>query len=378
MINLGPQHPSTHGVLRLITLLNGEMILWIITEIGFLSRGTEKLIEFNEYNTNLPYFARLDYVSPISQEGLFINAIERSYYYSISHYASNCRTLFFEVSRILNHLLAITTHGIDIGALNPMLWAFEERDQLMNFQESISGARMHTTFLSITNIRYDVPLSLPLHLYDWFIHFPTKLKEIHTILTQNRIWIDRLHEIGIIDRDRCLRSGYSGVLSRASGNSIDGRLSSYESYKDSCFNIILGSKGDCLDRYLIRINECFESSQLILQFLHRFPYLSSSIPFFDKKEYIQSIIYNFNSSQFWWSFTYSFRLFHECPKGLYSVFILPLSFQVSRPFRLDFTSNDFLIVTTLNKYCRNITLADLIAILGSIDFVLGSLDSLFP
>ena len=301
-MNLGPQHPSTHGVLRLITLLNGEMILWIISEIGFLSRGTDKLIEFNEYNADIPYLSRLDYVSPISQEGLFSNAVERSFYYSISNYASNCRTWLFELSRIINHLLAITTHAIDIGALNPMLWAFEEREQLLNFQESISGARMHTTFCNITDIRFDIPFKIMNHLYDWILHFPTKLKEIHTILTNNRIWIDRLHEIGIIDRDRCLNCGYSGVLSRASGLRIEGRLSSDESYKMSSFHIILGTYGDCLDRYLIRMNECFESSQLILQFIYQLPYLSQFLQEYNKRneENIQSIIKKFHSSQLWY------------------------------------------------------------------------------
>jgi len=349
-----------------------EAILFILSEIGLLSRGTEKLMEFNKYNANIPYFTRLDYVSPICQEELFMNAVERSYYYSISKYTSNCRTLFLEVSRILNHLLAITTHGIDIGALNPMLWAFEEREQLLNFQEAISGARIHTTFM----IRLDLPFNFPWQVYDWSIHFPTKLKEIHKVLTNNRVWIDRLHEIGIIDRSRCLISGYSGVLSRASGTANDGRLTAYESYKTSCFHIILGSKGDCLDRYLIRINECFESSQLILTYLHRLPYLSPISLFSGRSgiiESIESLIRNFNLI-YESDFSLSVRIFHECPKGLYSIFVIP-SLVLEIPSRIDFTPNDFLTVTTLNRYCRNIPLADLIAILGSIDFVLGSIDA---
>lgn len=378
-INIGPQHPSTHGVLRLITFLHGEIIQWIIPEMGFLSRASDKLIEFHSYNASIPYFDRLDYVSTISQEGLFIASLERFLQCLVSSYTASVRTLFFEVSRILNHLLAITTHGIDIGALNPMLWAFEEREQLLNFQEAISGARMHTTFLSITNIRFDIPIRLLYDVYDWTLHFPTKLKEIHTLLTHNRIWVDRLHEIGIINRDMCIRAGYSGVISRASGNTVDGRLASYEYYNSLKWNMILGSKGDCLDRYLIRINESFESSQIILQCLHRIPYHTSAV-IEVKVENMQSMISNFNSSQLWWTFSLGYRLYQESPKGLYSIYLLPfyeVQEGLDRPLRVDFTTQDYLIISTLNKYSRNIYLADLIAILGSVDFVLGSIDLFF-
>ena len=209
LINLGPQHPSTHGVLRLILLLHVETILWILPETGLLKRGSEKIMEFNTFNADIPFFSRLDYVSTITQENLFTNAIERLFYLFISHYISNLRTLFLELSRILNHFLGITTHGIDLGVFNPMLWIFQEREQLLNFQESLSGSRMHTTWISISNLRMDLPLYFPSNFYDWIIYYPIKILEIHNLLTWNRLWVDRLKEIGIINYNMNLRVFWS-------------------------------------------------------------------------------------------------------------------------------------------------------------------------
>jgi NADH-quinone oxidoreductase subunit D len=412
LMNFGPQHPSTHGVLRLITILHGETFLWILPEIGLLCRATEKLIEYNSYNASISYFDRLDYVSTISQEALLLNSVERLIKGFMNDYCSTLRIILLEISRIINHLLTITTHAIDIGAFNPMLWAFEEREKLLHVQESLSGSRMHTAFtqfpisyslydFTLSALRYDFPLRLLSDIYYWLMHFPIKMKEIHTLLTLNRIFQDRLHEVGIIDRDTCSSSGLSGVLSRAVGNSIDGRLSNYESYKSLTLNILLCMKGDCLDRYLIRINECLESIKLITQLIHRLPYLSLSSLYClpnslrslrSSNAYspsiqsyltlnkvsinqlgilctIQSMIHNFNSAliSLFLFFSFSF-FFQECPKGLYSIFLF--SNGLDRPFRVDFTPNDFLTVTLLNKFCRNINLADLIAVLTYALFVL--------
>ena len=224
LVNFGPQHPSTHGVLRLISILYGEIIRWIIPEIGLLHRGTEKLIDLHYYCASISYFDRFDYVSTITQELLFVHGLERliSCYGSI--YDSTLRTLFLEFYRILNHCLAITTHAIDIGLFTTMLWSFEEREKLINFSEVLSGTRFHAAFVLMGRLRYDIALRWIDSFVYFLIHFTRKLKEIHYILSMNRLWRRRLYEIGIIERDFCFYFGFSGMLSRSAKIWLDARF----------------------------------------------------------------------------------------------------------------------------------------------------------
>ena len=430
VFNFGPQHPSTHGVLRSISILHGEQIQWITPEIGLLHRGTEKLIECNYYSSSIPYFDRFDYVSTITQEILFVNAMERLIGCVVNKYLSTWRTLLCEFYRILNHSLAITTHAIDIGLFTLMLWNFEEREKLIHFSEVLSGTRFHAVFLLIGRLRYDISLRWIESFVYWLIHFVRKLKEIHNILTMNRIWRTRLYEIGMIERDFCLFFGLSGILSRSVKIWIDARFSGYECYSCYDYSIYIASNGDCLDRYLLRFNEIIESSRIIYAILYVITLSKQSgahqmqlkLNEFNKTKILnKNIINNINKSNiikinkrnrlsssdsilsssdsilscsdinrscssrifimellitefliqlpFILSLINELKLSIESSKGIYSIFIH--SFPI---ISSSIVSNDYLTINQMNKFCRYINIGDLIAVLGSIDFVLGSVD----
>ena len=233
-------------MLRIIAFVAGETIKWLQLEIGLLHRGTEKLIEYKTYNQSIPYFNRLDYVSLIAQEEIYINNIEKLLNLRISRYGSVVRTIFLEISRILNHLLAVTSNAIDVGAFTPFLLGFEEREKLMSFYEAISGARMHSGFLRLGGISVDVPLYLFDQIYKWLNVFPIKLQDIHTVLTGNRIWRVRLADVGILTKQMINGFSLTGVLLRGSNIKIDLRLIGYEYYSNIRFNVVTGVKGDCL------------------------------------------------------------------------------------------------------------------------------------
>ena len=223
------------------------------------------MIEYKTYNQSIPYFNRLDYVSLIAQEEIYINNIEKLLNLRISRYGSVIRTIFLEISRILNHLLAVTSNAIDVGAFTPFLLGFEEREKLMSFYEAISGARMHSGFLRLGGISVDVPLYLFDQIYKWLNVFPIKLQDIHTVLTGNRIWRVRLADVGILTKQMINGFSLTGVLLRGSNIKIDLRLIGYEYYSNIRFNVVTGVKGDCLSRYLIRMNEMLESVKIIKQ-----------------------------------------------------------------------------------------------------------------
>jgi len=414
VFNFGPQHPSTHGVLRLISILHGEQIQWITPEIGLLHRGTEKLIECNYYSSTLPYFDRFDYVSTITQEILFVNAMERLIGCVVNKYLSTWRTILCEFYRIPNHSLAITTHAIDIGLFTLMLWNFEEREKLIHFSEVLSGTRFHAACLILGRLRYDISLRWIESFVYWLIHFVRKLKEIHNILTMNRIWRTRLYEIGMIERDFCLFFGLSGLLSRSVKIWIDARLSGYEFYCCLNYSIYIASNGDCLDRYCLRFNEIIESSRIIYAILYVMSVSKQSgahqtccptkqnnkINKINKIEYKKQINNKINkinnknkkinvcSSRifimellitefliqlpFILSLINELKLSIESSKGIYSIFIH--SFPIISSSIL---LNDYLTLNQLNKFCRYINIGDLIAVLGSIDFVLGSVDLVY-
>ena len=370
LINFGPQHPATHGVLRLISLLNGEIIQWISPEIGLLHRGTEKLIECNYYNLNIGYFDRSDHVSGIIQELIFILILERIINCYCSNYISIWRTLLLEFYRNLNHSLNITTHAIDIGLFTTMLWKSEEREKLINYIEIISGTRFHAIFLLINKLRYDISLFFIDSFIYWLLHYIRKLKEIYNILSINRLWRTRLYEIGIIIKDYCLYFGLSGLLARSIKLIIDARFIGYEFHEESNYPISYSSIGDCPDRYILRFNEIIESSRIIYSLF----YLILSISFYCNissfslimELLIEEFLINFPLIL---SLILQFKLTIESSKGIYSIYLYSFPFLI-----INIISNDFPIINQLNKFSKYINLGDLIAILGSIDSVLGSVD----
>lgn len=385
-MNIGPQHPSTHGVMRFIVLIYSEVIYYCHPEIGYLCRATMKLIDyFWSLPSSISYFDRIDYVSTISQEGLIVNVVERYLHSYVNDYLSAIRSLFYELSRISNHLLAVTTHGIDIGSLNCMLLAFEEREKINNLHEYLSGSRIHCSLLSVFTMRYDIPLRFLLIIHHLLINFPFLNKELHSMLSFSPIFIIRLSEIGKLDRDSAIRSSISGVIIRSVGHIIDARIFGYCIYYFHSFAVAIGSKGDCLDRYYIRMNELQQSLFLISHIILLIPFLLSPLlsSAHSASNIQKSISYFFSHHLLLLSFYFSMRLYIECPKGIQSIYIyyqpdlLSSSSYYYRHSRMDITNNDFLCIFNIQKYIQSLYLFDFIALIGSLDFVLGSIDCLF-
>ena len=264
-LNFGPQHPAAHGVLRLVLEMNGEVVQRADPHIGLLHRGTEKLIEYKTFIQALPYFDRLDYVSIIAQEHCYSLAVEKLLQCSVPLRAQYIRILFCEITRILNHLLALSCHAIDVGALTPFLWAFEEREKLMEFYERVSGARIHAAFIRPGGVKQDLPLGFCDDVYTFCTRFHSRIDEIEEILTNNRIWKQRLVDVGVVTGKEAIAWGFSGVMLRGSGIPWDLRKTvPYEQYHDATFSVPIGSRGDCYDRYLLRIEEIRQSIRLII------------------------------------------------------------------------------------------------------------------
>jgi NADH dehydrogenase (ubiquinone) Fe-S protein 2 len=271
-LNFGPQHPSAHGVLRLILELNGEVIKKADAHIGLLHRGTEKLIEHKTFMQALPYFDRLDYVSMMAQEHCFSLAVEKLLNIQVPERAKYIRVIFNEITRILNHLMSLTTHALDVGAVTPFLWAFEEREKLMEFYERASGARMHANYIRIGGVYQDIPRGFLNDLYLFVNQFSSRIDEIEELLTENRIWKQRLINVGIVSKEQALDFGFSGVMLRGSGICWDLRKTqTYEIYNKLNFSIPVGTHGDCFDRYLIRVEEMRQSLNIIAQSINKMP-----------------------------------------------------------------------------------------------------------
>lgn len=271
-INFGPQHPAAHGVLRLILELNGEVVKLADPHIGLLHRGTEKLIESKTYKQALPYFDRLDYCSMLAQEHTYLMAVEHLAQVKLPLRAKYIRVLFLELTRLLNHLLAVGCHAMDVGATTPMLWAFEEREKLMEFYERVSGARMHAAYFALGGVASDLPLGLLDDIYAFVAQFSTRLDEIEELLTENPIWKQRLVNIGVVSSEQAKDWSFSGVMLRGSGFKWDLRKSQpYECYSMLDFDIPVGSQGDCYDRYLVRLAEMREALNIINQCLEKMP-----------------------------------------------------------------------------------------------------------
>ena len=271
-INFGPQHPAAHGVLRLVLELNGEVVERADPHIGLLHRGTEKLIEYKTYLQALPYFDRLDYVSMMAQEHTYSLAVEKLLNANVPIRAQYIRVIFCEITRILNHLLAVSCHALDVGAMTPFFWGFEEREKLMEFYERVSGARMHSAYIRPGGVSQDIPKGLLNDIYIFSEQFATRLDELEEMLTGNRIWKQRLVDIGVVTAEDAMNWGFSGVMLRGSGVPWDLRKNEpYEIYDSIDFDIPVGSNGDCYDRYLIRLEEMRQSLRIINQAINLIP-----------------------------------------------------------------------------------------------------------
>ena len=271
-INFGPQHPAAHGVLRLILKLDGEVIKHAEPHIGLLHRGTEKLIEYKNYTQNLPYLDRLDYVSIMANEHCYSLAVEKLLNINIPQRSQFIRVLYLEITRILNHLISVTTHAIDVGALTPFLWAFEEREKLIEFYERVSGARLHANYIRPGGVMVDLPYGLLNDIFIFAQQFGSRLDEIEELLTNNRIWKERLINIGVVTFDNASNYGFSGVILRGTGYKWDLRKTqSYEIYDVLDFEIPIGKYSDCYDRYLLRVEEMRQSLKIIGQCINQMP-----------------------------------------------------------------------------------------------------------
>ncbi len=381
-MNFGPQHPAAHGVLRLVLELNGEVIERADPHIGLLHRGTEKLIEYKTYIQALPYFDRLDYVSMMSQEHCYSLAIEKLLKCNIPLRAQYIRVLFSEITRILNHLLAITTHALDVGAMTPFLWAFEEREKLMEFYERVSGARMHAAYIRPGGIKEDIPIGLCQDIYNFIYQFPTRLDEIEELLTDNRIWKQRLVDIGIINLNEALNYSFSGVMLRSTGLPWDIRkIEPYEIYDYLKFFIPIGKNGDCYDRYLIRIEEMRQSINIINQCLNNLPIGEIKIndykivpPSRNKmKQSMEALIHHFKlySEGIFISTAETYTAI-EAPKGEFGIYLI--SNNTNKPYRCKIKAPGFTHLQGLNIMTKGHMIADVVTIIGTQDIVFGEVD----
>jgi NADH dehydrogenase (ubiquinone) Fe-S protein 2 len=381
-LNFGPQHPSAHGVLRLILELNGEVIMKADPHIGLLHRGTEKLIEYKTYLQALPYFDRLDYVSMMAQEHAYALAIEKLIHNIIPIRAKYIRVIFSEITRILNHLLAITAHALDIGAFTPFLWAFEEREKLLEFYERVSGARMHASYIRVGGVQQDLPLGFLEDLYLFCKQFASRIDELEDLLTENRIWKQRLVNIGIVTKKNALNYGFTGVMLRGSGIYWDLRKHHpYEIYSNLKFAIPYGSNGDCYDRYLIRIYEMRESLNILYQCLNQIPMGLIKI---DDNKIVAPSRQEFKISME--ALIHHFKFYSEgfqvpkgkiycaveAPKGEFGVFLVSKGF--TKPYRCKIKAPGFVHLQALNAMAKGSFLADVVAIIGTQDIVFGEID----
>ena len=381
-INFGPQHPAAHGVLRLVLELDGEVVERVDPHIGLLHRGTEKLIEHKTYMQAIPYFDRLDYVAPMNQEHAFCMAVEKIMGIEVPRRAQFIRVLFSEIGRILSHILNVTTQAMDVGALTPPVWGFEEREKLMVFYERASGSRMHAAYFRVGGVRQDLPQDLLDDLSDWCEQFPQKMRDIETLLTNNRIFKQRNVDIGVVSQQDALDWGYSGVMVRGSGMAWDLRRSQpYEVYNELEFKIPLGKNGDCYDRYLCRMEEMYESVKIMQQCLKMMPEGPVLIDDHkivppkraEMKQSMEALIHHFKL------YTEGFHVpaaevyaAVEAPKGEFGVYLV--SDGSNKPYRCHVRAPGFPHLASMDYLCKGHMLADVSAILGSLDIVFGEVD----
>ncbi|HLW28246.1 MAG TPA: NADH-quinone oxidoreductase subunit D [Kiloniellales bacterium] len=381
-LNFGPQHPAAHGVLRLVLEMDGEVIERADPHIGLLHRGTEKLIEYKTYLQALPYFDRLDYVSPMSQEHAFALATEKLLGIEAPRRAQYIRVLFAELTRIANHLLNITTFAIDVGAMTPLLWGFEERERIMEFYERVSGARLHAAYFRPGGVHQDLPTGLLEDIGRFCDTFPKTIDDLEELLTGNRIFLQRTVDIGVVSEEDAFDWGFTGPMLRGSGVPWDlRRAQPYEVYEELDFQIPVGKNGDCFDRYLVRMEEMRQSLVIIRQCIEKMPEGPVMVENQkvtpprrgEMKRSMEALIHHFKL------YTEGVHVppgetytAVEAPKGEFAVYLV--SDGSNRPYKCKIRAPGFPHLSAMDFVCRGHMLADSVAILGSMDVVFGEID----
>ncbi|MCP4207212.1 MAG: NADH-quinone oxidoreductase subunit D [Shimia sp.] len=382
-INFGPQHPAAHGVLRLVLELDGEIVERCDPHVGLLHRGTEKLMESRTYLQNLPYLDRLDYVAPMNQEHAWCLAIEKLTGTEVPRRAQLIRVLFCEIGRILNHLMNVTTQAMDVGALTPPLWGFEEREKLMVFYERACGARLHAAYFRPGGVHQDLPDQLVDDIEEWAIEFPEVLADIDALLTENRVFKQRNVDIGVVTEQDVLDFAMSGVMARSAGLAWDlRRAQPYECYDEFEFQIPVGKNGDCYDRYLMRMEEMRQSLSIMRQAIHKLREATGDVlsrgkltppKRGDMKTSMESLIHHFKL------YTEGFHVpagevyaAVEAPKGEFGVYMV--ADGTNKPYRAKLRAPGYLHLQAMDHITTGHQLADVAAIIGTMDIVFGEID----
>ena len=381
-MNFGPQHPAAHGVLRLVLEMDGEVIERADPHIGLLHRGTEKLIEYKTYMQATPYFDRLDYVSPMCQEHAFALAVEKLMGIAPPPRAQYIRVLYSEITRILNHLLNLTAFALDVGAITPLLWGFEEREKLMEFYERASGARLHANYFRPGGVHQDLPPGLLEDIAAFCDQFPKRIDDLERLLTENRIFKQRTVDIGRMTREQAIDWGFSGPMLRASGVPWDLRKAQpYDVYGDMDFDIPIGKNGDCWDRYLVRMEEMHQSLRIIRQCIDQMPSGPHMVddrkiappPRAEMKSSMEALIHHFKL------YTEGYHVpagetytAVEAPKGEFGVYLV--SDGSNKPYRCKIRAPGYAFLQSTDFVSRGHMLADVVAIIGSMDIVFGEID----
>jgi NADH-quinone oxidoreductase subunit D len=381
-LNFGPQHPAAHGVLRLILEMDGEVITKADPHIGLLHRGTEKLIEHKTYLQAVPYFDRLDYVSPMCQEHAFALTVEKLLGCEVPKRAQYIRVMFAELTRILNHIMAVTTQALDIGATTPLLWLFEEREKIMEFYERVSGSRMHSNYIRPGGVSQDLPDGLLEDISTFLDQFPAYLADTEGLLTENRIWKQRTVGIGVVNQKDAMDLGFSGPMLRGSGIAWDLRKSQpYDVYDEIDFDIPIGKNGDSYDRYLVRIKEMYESIRIVRQCIEKMPNgpvktLDRKIappPRAEMKESMEAMIHHFKL------YTEGYKVpageyygVVEAPKGEFGVYLY--ADGTNKPYRCRIKAPGFVHLQALDFMAKGHMIADVVTIISSMDIVFGEVD----
>ena len=381
-MNFGPQHPAAHGVLRLVFEMDGEIIKRADPHIGLLHRGTEKLIENKTYLQALPYFDRLDYVSPMNQEHAWSLAVEKVLSINVPERGQYIRVLFCELGRVLNHILNLTAFAIDVGAMTPLLWGFEEREILLSFYERASGARFHAAYFRPGGVHQDIPEELLDDIHKWLKNFPNFINDLETLLTENRIFKQRTVDIGVVSKEDALNLGFSGPPLRASGHAWDLRKDQpYDVYSKIDFDIPIGNTGDCYARYLVRVEEMRQSCKIIEQCINNMPkgiVLANDAKMAppsrkEMKGSMEALIHHFKL------YTEGVHLPEaetytavEAPKGEFGVFLV--SDGTNKPYRAKLRAPGFQFLAATEHMCKGHMLADSVAVIGSMDLVFGEID----
>jgi NADH-quinone oxidoreductase subunit D len=381
-MNFGPQHPAAHGVLRLVMEMDGEIVERCDPHIGLLHRGTEKLIEHKTYIQAVPYFDRLDYVSPMCEEHAFALGVETLLKITAPPRAQYIRVLYAELTRILNHLLNVTTFALDLGATTPTLWGFEERERGMEFYERVSGARMHANYFRPGGVHADLPAGLADDIYAWADHLPGVLDDLETLLTENRIFKQRTVDVGNVSREDALAWGFTGPMLRASGVAWDLRKAQpYDVYDQMEFDVPVGLTGDCYARYLVRMAEMRQSIRIMKQCLDKMPDGPIKVddrkiappPRAEMKRNMESLIHHFKL------YTEGYHVpagetytAVESPKGEFGVYLV--SDGSNKPYRCHIHAAGFAHLQATHFMAKGYMLADAVAIIGSLDIVFGEID----